>query len=153
MTIKTDQGAIIKFVHSKRYRSMTASQMAEHFDINDDEYNGFCVDLADLELNGEIVKIKKDQYAWPKKLGLLVGTLDAKPQGFGFIVPANKEVKQDVYVNEECMGEAMHGDRVIVRLPGRKPGKKKHKRRSDSGKIVEILHHVNESVIGLLKKS
>ncbi|MGR3179298.1 MAG: ribonuclease R [Candidatus Anammoxibacter sp.] len=153
MIKKTDQGAIIKLVHSKRYRPMTASQMAEHFDVSDDEYNGFCDDLAELELNGEIIKIKKDQYAWPKKLGLLVGTLDAKSQGFGFIVPASKDVKQDVYVNEECMGEAMHGDRVIVRLPGRKPGKKKQKRRSDSGKIVEILQHVNESVIGLLKKS
>ena len=46
-----------------------------------------------------------------------MGTLDCNPRGFGFVVPVKEDVGEDVYVNEEDMGSAMHGDLVVVRLP------------------------------------
>ena len=148
-----DPNNIIKFIRSKKYRPMTSNELAEHFDIQDDEYNDFCEIIYELENNGKIVKIKKDQYAWPKKLGLAIGTLECKPQGFGFVIPVDEDSKHDIYVNEEFMGAAMHGDLVVVRIPGKKLGKKRVKRKCDSGKIVDILRHANELVIGLLKKT
>ena len=46
-----------------------------------------------------------------------MGTLDCNPRGFGFVVPVKDDVGEDIYVNEEDMGSAMHGDIVVVRLP------------------------------------
>ena len=33
------------------------------------------------------------------------------------MVPVKEDVGEDIYVNEEDMGSAMHGDLVVVRLP------------------------------------
>ena len=148
---------VVKFVRSKKYSPMKAEGLAMHFDIEDDEYEDFLSVLLMLERQGEIVKIKKEQYASPGKLGLVVGTLECKPKGFGFVIPAIKSFGDDIYVNEECMGSAMHGDLVVVRLPGKKDSRRKGRYRrdvrSESGKIIDIIEHVNSTVIGLLKKS
>ena len=134
---------------------MTAAELAEHFEISDAEYKPFCDLLHNLEFSGDVVKIKQKQYADPKTVHLLVGTLDCNPRGFGFVVPVKEDVGEDVYVNEEDMGSAMHGDLVVVRLPTtvQIPKKWKGKRRGASGQIVNVLKRVNELVVGTFEKT
>ena len=150
-----DSTAILKFICSKKYSPMTAAELAEHFKISDAEYRSFCDLLHDLEFSGEIVKIKQKQYADPKKVHLMVGTLDCNPRGFGFVIPAKKGEGKDVYVNEEDMGSAMHGDLVVVRLPTtiQIPKKRGERRIGASGQIVNVLKHVNEFVVGTFEKT
>ena len=56
------------------------------------------------------------------------------------MVPVKEDVGEDIYVNEEDMGSAMHGDLVVVRLPTTiqipKNGRGK---RGASGQIVNVL--------------
>ncbi|MBE7445418.1 MAG: ribonuclease R [Planctomycetia bacterium] len=146
---------IFKLIRSKIYRPMTAAELAEHFEIADAEYRQFCDLLQELEFSGEIVKIKQKQYADPEKVHLLVGTLECNSRGFGFVVPAKKDGGEDIYVNEEGMGSAMHGDLVVVRLPARVqiPRKRKEKGRSTTGQIVNILRHANDFVVGSFGKT
>ena len=133
---------------------MTAAELAEHFEISDAEYKPFCDLLHNLEFSGDIVKIKQKQYADPEKVHLIVGTLDCNSRGFGFVVPVKEDVGEDVYVNEEDMGSAMHGDLVVVRLPAtiqiQKNGRGK---RGASGQIVNVLKRVNELVVGTFEKN
>lgn len=142
---------IVEYVCGKKYSPMNAKQLAANFDFGNEDFKDFCSILHDLEFKGEIVKVKDDQYACPKKVGLLIGVLECKSQGFGFVIPV-KESVNDIYVNEESMGEAMHGDLVVVRLPGKKVFKGKNPK-WDSGKIVKILNHANDTIIGLFKKN
>ncbi|MCF6153732.1 MAG: ribonuclease R [Candidatus Brocadia sp.] len=146
---------ILRFIRSKKYSPMTAAELAEHFEIIDAEYRQFCNLLQELEFSGEIVKIKQKQYADPGKVHLLVGTLECNPRGFGFVVPIKEDGGEDIYVNEEDMGSAMHGDLVVVRLPAtvQIPKKWKEKRRSPSGQIVNVLKRVNEFVVGTFEKT
>lgn len=146
---------ILRFICSKKYSPMTAAELAEHFEIPDAEYQSFCDLLHDMEFSGEIVKIKQKQYAHPKKVNLLVGTLECNPRGFGFVIPVKEDDGEDIYVNEEGMGSAMHGDLVVVRLPStvQIPGRRKGKHRGTSGHIVNILNRANESVVGTFKKT
>ncbi|MCF6149636.1 MAG: ribonuclease R [Candidatus Kuenenia sp.] len=133
---------------------MTAAELADHFGITDQEYRDFCKLLQDLEFQGEIVKIKRKQYANPKKVNLLVGTMDCNPRGFGFVVPVKKGEGKDVFVSEENMGSAMHGDIVVVRLPELAQIPKRYKkRRGDSGQIVNVLKHVNPVIVGTFEKT
>jgi ribonuclease R len=134
---------------------MNASDLAEHFEIGDSGFQQFCTLLKKLELKGEIVRIKKEQYANPKKANLLIGVLDANQKGFGFVVPAKEEIPDDIYVDSEGLGSAMHGDIVVVRLPSekkRKKGRRQRKKEKNVGKIIRVLHRENETV-GTLKKS
>ncbi|MCP4365528.1 MAG: ribonuclease R [Planctomycetes bacterium] len=160
--IATDD--IIKFLKKRRYAPMNAEELARNLNVPEEEAKGFRRLLRNLELQGEIVQIKQKQYAIPSKVNLMVGRLTCNPRGFGFVVPV-KDVCPDVYVGEEEMGEAMHGDTVVVRLPkatapwtsrrgrGRgRGGDRKHKR-PGSGQIVNVLDHVNETVIGTFNRT
>jgi ribonuclease R len=146
---------ILRFIRSKKYTPMTAAELAEHFEVSDAEYRQFCNLLQELEFSGEIVKIKQKQYADPEKVHLLVGTLECNPRGFGFVIPAREDGCEDVYINEEDMGSAMHGDLVVVRLPATAqiPKKWKGKGRSPSGQIVNVLKRANEFVVGTFEKT
>jgi ribonuclease R len=151
-----DSKTIIQFICSRKYSPMNASDLAEHFGIDDAESQQFCTLLKELELKGEIVRIKKEQYANPKKANLLIGVLDANQKGFGFVVPAKEGIPDDIYVNSEGLGSAMHGDIVVVRLPSekkRKKGRRQIKKESNTGKIIRVLHRENETIVGTLKKS
>src|SRR3990170_5256448 len=103
-----ETAVIIRFIQRKKYSLMTAAEIAEHFEISDAEYKPFCDLLHNLEFSGDIVKIKQKQYADPEKVHLIVGTLDCNPRGFGFVIPVKEDVGEDIYVNEEDMGSAMH---------------------------------------------
>lgn len=152
-----DAGKIIKLVCGNKYSPMNASELTEHFKIDDSESKQFRALLRELELKGEIVRIKKEQYANPGKANLLVGRLDANQRGFGFVVPVRDGISDDIYVDAEGMGSAMHGDIVVVRLPSSKMKKKgrrkKRERERNVGRIIDVLHRENETVVGTLKKS
>lgn len=154
-----DAEKIIKLICSRKYSPMNASELAEHFKIDDSESKQFRTLLRELELKGEIVRIKKEQYTNPKKANLLVGKLDANQRGFGFVVPVKDGISDDIYVDAEGLGSAMHGDIVVVRLPSTKKkrkGKRKKRERErekNVGRIIDVLRRENETVVGTLKKS
>lgn len=152
-----DAEEIIKLVCSRKYGPMDKAELAEHLEIDDSEFNQFCVLLRGLELKGEIVQVKNKQYADPQRVNLLVGTLDCNQKGFGFVVPVKNGISNDIYVNESELGGAMHGDIAVVRLPTKtkqRNGKKGKKGRDrSSGQIVNVLYRTNETVVGTLKKS
>jgi ribonuclease R len=147
---------VINFICGSKYSPMNASGLAGHFKIDESESQQFYTLLKELELKGEIVRIKKEQYASPKKANLLVGILDANQKGFGFVVPVKEGIPEDIYVDSEGLGSAMHGDIVVVRLPSekkKKKGRRKRKKERNVGKIINVLHRENETVVGTLKKS
>lgn len=152
-----DTEKIIKLICGRKYSPMNASELAEHFRIDDSESEQFRTLLRELELKGKIVQIKNEQYANPKKANLLVGKLDANQRGFGFVVPVKEGISDDIYVDAEGLGSAMNGDIVVVRLPSAKKKKKgrrkKGERERNAGRIINVLHRENETVVGTLKKS
>ena len=150
-----DAEKIIKLICSRKYSPMNASELAEHFKIDDSESKQFRTLLRELELKGEIVRIKKEQYTNPKKANLLVGKLDVNQRGFGFVVPVKDGISDDIYVDAEGLGSAMHGDIVVVRLPSTKKKRKRKKREREKnvGRIIDVLRRENETVVGILKKS
>ncbi|MHC4455254.1 MAG: ribonuclease R, partial [Planctomycetota bacterium] len=124
-----DSKSIIQLINGRKYSPMNAVELAGYFKIDDSESEQFRTLLRELELRGEIVRIKKEQYANPKKANLLVGTLDGNQKGFGFVVPVKEGISEDIYVDAEGLGSAMHGDIVVVRLPSTKKKKKGRRKR------------------------
>jgi len=149
-----DTKKIIKLICGRKYSPMNIHQLAECLKIEESEFQQFSALLWELELKGEIVRIKKDQYANPGKANLVVGTLECNHRGFGFVIPAKEDISNDIYVNGEDLGSAMHGDIVVVRLPAPKKGKRRRRSgKNDSGQIVNVIKRENETVVGTLKQS
>jgi ribonuclease R len=141
---------------------MNAQGLSEHFGLPAEEFDDFCKLLRHLEVQGEIVQIKQKQYALPEKVHLVVGRLRCSPRGYGTVEPV-KEGQAEVYIEEEDMGQAMHGDLVVARLPmgmsrlqrirSGEPARRRGRKRASSGQIVNVLEHVNETVIGTYQRT
>ena len=74
----------------------------------------------------------------------IVGTYQ-KNKAFGFVVPDDPKILQDVFVSKERSKGAVNGHKVVVELTdygskGRKP----------EGKVVEILGHINDPGVDIL---
>lgn len=72
------------------------------------------------------------------------GRLVRHRDGYGFVIPDEPVpgMAGDVYVNEYHLGDAMHGDRVLVRL-----GKLDERGRGE-GRIHKVVKRAHESVVG-----
>ncbi|MCX6348315.1 MAG: ribonuclease R, partial [Candidatus Aureabacteria bacterium] len=97
--------------------------------------------LAALEKKGRIVREPGDRYTLPRDLR--AGKIEVNPRGFGFV--ALEEGGDDIYVGADCLGGALHGDAVLVRVfPGRRPGM------GPGGEVVRILERGREAIVGTL---
>ena len=74
---------------------------------------------------------------------LIEGRLEVNPSGFGFVVPDDADVRerQDIYVAAANLTEAMHGDRVVVRVERETP-------RGLEGRIVRIVERARDTIVG-----
>lgn len=77
-------------------------------------------------------------------MSLVVGTYD-KQDGFGFVMPDNQKVSDDIFVSKSDSMGAMSGHKVVCHITNYGS-----KGRSPEGKIVEILGHVNDPATDIL---
>lgn len=64
---------LLSFMREEAYRPMDIQELVTVFDINPDEYKAFKRALKVMELEGSIVRTKKDKFAVPERLGLIKG--------------------------------------------------------------------------------
>ncbi|MBE0069509.1 ribonuclease R [Thermoanaerobacterium thermosaccharolyticum] len=87
---------------------------------------------------GEVVKILK------RANSTIVGTFE-KSRNFGFVVPDDRSITQDVFISKADTMNAEDGMKVVVKIT-----KWPEKRRSPEGKIVEILGRKNDPGVDVL---
>jgi len=93
--------------------------------------------------DGLIVKIKRGKIGLPDKANLVVGRLVSGRNGYGFVVP--EDGSEDVYIRGENMGNAFHGDKVVVRILRTKKGPARE------GSITKILKRVKKTLVGTFR--
>ncbi|MFQ5580511.1 MAG: ribonuclease R, partial [Nitrospiria bacterium] len=97
--------------------------------------------LRTLVQAGEVVKLRANRYGLPDKMNLVAGLLKAHRDGYGFVLP-EEEGEADIYIPERRINGAMHGDRVVARIEGFKPGGRRE------GSIIRILERGHTSLVG-----
>jgi ribonuclease R len=98
--------------------------------------------LRRLIENGELVKIRGTRVGLPSKMNLVVGRLTCNPAGYGFVVPERpREGQGDVYVSAVNLKEALHGDRVVVRVERMTP-------KGAEGRIIRVLERGLQRIVG-----
>jgi ribonuclease R len=96
--------------------------------------------LRELTREGRMVRQKKNHYSLPDGRNLISGRVHAHPDGYGFLIPSEKEA-EDVYLSRREMRRLMHGDQIMVRLD--------HKRRGAAeAHVVQIIERRHKRLIG-----
>src|ERR1700730_14173834 len=73
--------------------------------------------LTSLVASGDLIQIRGQRFGLPEKMDLYVGRLQTHPAGYGFVTPERPlEAGGDIYISPPHLNEAMHGDRVVVRI-------------------------------------
>lgn len=130
----------------KLYKPMNVLELQEALGFADgDEMEEFIKLLNRMEDEGLVVRTRTHRYGLPSKMNLVVGRLQGKAQGFGFLIPTDPEEipNGDVYINAGAMNGAMHGDKVIVRIHTKKGVNGRRE-----GEIIRILQRVHKTVVG-----
>jgi len=121
---------------------MTLDQFIDYFALHQDEDSaeGIRRRLGAMVRDGQLIRNRRGGYVPLKNSDLIHGRIAAHPDGFGFLIP--DEGGDDVYLNGREMRRVLHGDRVVVGLVG-----VDHRGRKQ-GKIVDVLEHVNQQLVG-----
>src|SRR5437763_1268083 len=108
-----------------------------------DEHTTFKRLVKSLVASGELIQIRGHRFGLPEKMDLYVGRLQPQPAGYGFVSPERPlETGGDIYISPPHLSEAMHGDRVVVRIE-----RIKDDGRSE-GRVIRILERGHESLVG-----
>lgn len=138
--------------HMKGFGFVTTDDETEDIFIPADKINGaFHQDIVQVEVSplltgkrreGNIVKILSHG------LTQVVGTYDAA-ENFGFVIPDDAKIGQDIFVPKEHSMGAVSGHKVIAEITDYgKKGKK------PEGKVIEIIGHINDpgtDILSLIK--
>jgi ribonuclease R len=100
--------------------------------------------ITSLVASGDLIQIRGQRFGLPEKMDLYVGRLQTHPAGYGFVTPERPldSGGGDIYISGPMMNEAIHGDRVVVRIERIKEGGKAE------GRVIRILERANEWLVG-----
>ena len=111
-----------------------------------DDRTTFKRHVKSLVSAGELIQIRGHRFGLPEKMDLYVGRLQTNPAGYGFVTPERQlDSGGDIYISAPHLNEAMHGDRVVVRI---ERTFNKDGRDRTEGRVIRILERGHESLVG-----
>jgi|GEM_PF-18534 len=110
--------------------------------------------LRDLTRRRKLIAIGKERWGLPTSASnqdLVVGRLRMHRDGYGFVVPepgslparAQDRLQGDIFIPPPEVGNAMHGDQVLVEM-----GRLRHDGKAE-GRIVRVMEREQETVVGI----
>jgi ribonuclease R len=112
-----------------------------------DDRTSFKRHIKSLVASGELIQLRGHRFGLPEKMDLYVGRLQTHPAGYGFVTPERPlDTGGDIYISPPHLSEAMHGDRVVVRIERIDVGKDGRGRAE--GRVIRILERGNELLVG-----
>jgi len=100
--------------------------------------------LSRLVEAGELIEVRGARFGLPDLMNLVVGRVTTNPRGFGFVDAERppEDGPTSIYIAGANLNQAMHGDRVVVRVE-----RSRDENRAE-GRIVRILERGTSSVVG-----
>ncbi|MBN2432438.1 MAG: ribonuclease R [Acidobacteria bacterium] len=135
-------------------------QIAQKLNLGPDDKAAFRKIIQELEEEGRLIRTKKNYYMIPGRADTVTGKLQCHRSGFGFLIPDPEySGLGDVFLPASRLGDATHGDRVLVQISdapatrgkrGGPPPKLFSRGPRKEGKVVKILERSHKKVIGKL---
>jgi ribonuclease R len=114
--------------------------------------------LREMTHRRKLIAIGKERWGLPTTASnqdLVVGRLRMHRDGYGFVIPepgslparAQGKLQGDIFIPPPEVGNAMHGDQVLVEM-----GRIRHDGRAE-GRIVRVMEREQETVVGIFHYS
>jgi ribonuclease R len=134
---------VLAMMRERVHHPAAMRELLQILKIPREERTSFKRHIKSLVGDGDLIQIRGHRFGLPEKMDLYVGRLQTHPAGYGFVSPERPlENGGDIYISGQLMNEAMHGDRVVVRIERIKEGGRAE------GRIIRILERANEWIVG-----
>lgn len=135
---------IYDFICDEFYVPMKIKEFAILLQVPKEERGELKKILDSLEKEGKIRVSQKGKYVKGEAKSL-VGTYQAHQRGFGFVTIEGED--EDIFISEEDINGAFHGDSVEVVIKSAPEGKRRE------GKITKILSHGTTKLVGYFQRN
>ncbi|MGC2172192.1 MAG: VacB/RNase II family 3'-5' exoribonuclease [Candidatus Sulfotelmatobacter sp.] len=145
---------ILKHIARQPKRAAGFKQLVRELGLHGDARGELDANLQKLVAAGELIQLNSDRYALPQPAAdrnLVVGRLTMHRDGFGFVIPdasslsasLKSRLAGDIFIAPHAIGNAMHGDRVLVDIVAVRPDGRAE------GRIVRPVVRAHPTVVGI----
>ena len=135
---------IYDFICDEFYVPMKIKEFAILLQVPKEERGELKKILDALEAEGKVRVSKKGKYVKGEAKSL-IGTYQAHQRGFGFVTIEGED--EDIFISEDDINGAFHGDNVEVIIKATPEGKRRE------GKITKILSHGTTQLVGYFQRN
>ncbi|PYR38359.1 MAG: ribonuclease R [Acidobacteria bacterium] len=134
---------VLELMRERVHHPAGMRELLQILKVPREERTSFKRHVKNLVSSGDLIQIRGHRFGLPEKMDLYVGRLQTHPGGYGFVTPERPlDNGGDIYISGPYLNEAMHGDRVVVRIERVKEGGRVE------GRIIRILERSNASIVG-----
>jgi ribonuclease R len=135
---------VLRAIRDRVDHPATVKELLQALQIPRDERAAFKRRLRTLVAAGSLVEIRGHRFGLPDRMNLVVGRVSTNPRGFAFVEPEapGDGAPASVFIAGNNLNQAMHGDRVVVRVESRRDADRAE------GRIVRILERGAQKIVG-----
>jgi ribonuclease R len=145
---------ILKHIALQPKRSAGFKQLVRELGLHGAARGELDAQLQKLVTAGKLVQLNSDRYALPHTAAdknFVAGRLTMHRDGFGFVIPDSNSLSPalksrlagDIFIPPHAIGNAMHGDRVLVDVVATRPDGRAE------GRIVRSVVRSHPTVVGI----
>lgn len=143
--IEEKKKIISEFMNSNNYHPMKFKELAMVLQVPRDEKNELREILEALQFDG-IIEIDNSGKYKISDNNTKIGTFSGTQRGFGFVITEDEDA--DIFIPENGINGALHGDKVAVTVTKDSAVGKRRE-----GEIARILERANTIIVGTYEKS
>ncbi len=98
--------------------------------------------------SGDLIMDKKHRLSLPENLSYVKGVFRIIKNKFAFVDREDSEEKEGIFIPKDEFNNALDGDTVLVEITEKKKSDK-----GAEGRVVKIIEHRKNTVVGILEKS
>ncbi len=136
---------ILKLLEETESKKLKINELNELLEItSSDDLKEFMKTINFLVDEAIIIESKNHEYSLVKYTNYVVGHLDLKEKGFGFVMPLDRQ-GDDIFVSRDLINGAMNLDKVLVYVSRNRRGTR------PEGEIRRVIERKYTHIIGTLQ--